>query len=175
MPGAGFEPALYLVWAIFQLAPLFFRGAPFVATGKKRLKTMMELAALKAGEKTVDLGSGDGRFIVAAARQGCRATGYELNLLLVLYSRWCIRRAGLKDRAEIKWADLWQADLSDVDVIFIYGLDTLMTRLSRTVIPKLKSGTRIVSSGFELPGWRPNRQKDRVFLYTMVDNGHKLK
>lgn len=86
---ALFGTLVVIVWSFFN--------APYAPSVKNRLDAMLDLANIQPGDKAVDLGSGDGRVVIAMAQAGAEAHGYEINPWLVLWSRYAIRRAGLKD------------------------------------------------------------------------------
>jgi outer membrane protein assembly factor BamB len=119
--------------------------ALFVPTPGDVVERMLELASPKPAETLFDLGSGDGRIVIAAAkRYGCRAVGYEIDRSLVERSRAAISGEGLSDRARIEYEDLLKADLSGAGVVTLY----VGSRLTRLLLPKLEAlppGVRIVS------------------------------
>ena len=126
----------------------------FIPTPYPVVEEMLTLARLVPGEVLYDLGSGDGRIVIAAAEDGARAIGYEINPQLVERSRADIERLGLQDRAEIRADNLFQADLSQADVVTLY----LSPAMNRRLIPQfeaMKPGARIVSHDFNIPGIKP--------------------
>ncbi|MEY4744867.1 MAG: hypothetical protein RL272_812 [Candidatus Parcubacteria bacterium] len=156
----------YVLWLYYLIAaPGFADGPPYVGSKPDVVAAMAALAAFRPGETVVDLGSGDGRLIIAAAKAGCTAVGYEINPFLVLRTRLALRRLGLADRARILRRDFWRADLSGADVVMIFGFSTIMERLQRKFAAELKPGARVVSSRYRLPDWKPEEERDRVFLY----------
>lgn len=138
-------------------APLFGRGAPFLATRTDRVKTALMLANIQPGEQVIDLGSGDGRFVIAAAKRGAQAMGYEINPWLV----WQSRRRG----ATVIWGSLWQADLSKFDVVFLFFLPVHLPNLEQKLRKELKPGARVVSVAFPLPTWEIAETDNNVYLY----------
>lgn len=153
--------ALYCIW--LALYSLFF-GAPYAAIGKERLRTMIFLAKIKKGEKAADLGSGDGRIVIALAHAGALADGYEINPLLSFLSQYTIKKRQLQN-AQIFLKDLWRTDLSKYDVITLYGNFPMMPRLERKLQKELRPGARVISNHFQFPKWKHNRMKDDVYLY----------
>ena len=103
----SFLLAFAVLFGMFFLWPFIF-GAPFEPTSDRKLKIMMKLAKVKKGEKAVDHGSGDGKIVIALAKAGAEAHGYEINPLLVLFSRYKIKKAGLKGKAFIHWKNFWK-------------------------------------------------------------------
>ncbi len=157
---------LYVLWLFFIIAaPGYMEGPPFVGSKPEVLAAAAALAELKSGETVVDLGSGDGRVLFAAARVGCKAVGYEMNPFLVLRTIAAAWRLGLAERVRVHWGDFWKADLSAADVVTIFGFSTIMERLRRKCEAELKPGARVVSFRYRIPGWNPSSERDRVFLY----------
>lgn len=141
--------------------------AVFVATPVEVVSKMLEAAALQKGELLADLGSGDGRILLAAARQhGARAVGYEIDPRLVENSRQAIQNANLQNLIRVEHADIFEADFSEATVVTTFLYPHLMTRL----IPrfnKLKPGSRIISHQFEIPGIKP----DRIIEFRSAETG----
>ena len=133
---------------------------------------MLELAGVRPDDVVYDLGSGDGRIVIAAAKQyGCRAVGYELDRELVKLSREKAAQAGVEDRVTFHQADLFTADLSEADVVALYLLPVQNKRL----IPQLKrlrAGARVVSHHHDVPGAAP----DEVIQFESEESGesHRL-
>jgi len=140
-------------------------GAPYVATRDVKLTTMLELAKIKKDQKVVDLGSGDGKIVIAMAKIGARAYGYEVNPFLVWWSRQKIKRSNLEGKAIIYWKDFFLDDLSDYQVVTLYGIGTMMTRLEKKLASELPVGAKIISNYFQFPNWKPSLEKDKVLVY----------
>lgn len=124
----------------------------WVPTPDELVEKMLDLADVRPGETVVDLGSGDGRTVIAAARRGARAHGIEYNPDLVRYSQKLAREAGLAERATFAHADIFESDFSDAAVITMFLLPVLNERL-RPILLDLKPGTRIVSNSFGMGSW----------------------
>lgn len=134
-------------------------GSPYLPTDRATLKRMLKMADIQPGETVVDLGCGDGRLVRAAHRLGARAVGYELSIYL-----YCIAR--LLGGAEIRYKSYWQADLQDVDVVFIYIEKRFLERFERELWPHLKPGCRVISNTFTLPTVQPTTiDEHHVFRY----------
>lgn len=144
------------------------KGAPFVASKPGRIKTMIELADLKEGMAVVDLGSGDGSIVIAAAQQGARATGIEMNPFLIPYSRWRARRGRVESRTTFIRDDIRNYPLGDIDVVFLYLLPPLLVKIKSKLLSELKPGSFIISNAFPVPGLAPHKEKDGVFLYVVT-------
>jgi len=154
-----------IVYSIFFLIP-FLVGAPFEPTSSKKIKKILKLAKVKKGEKAVDLGSGDGRIVIALAKKGAEAHGFEINPILVLISKWKIKRAGLKN-AFIHWGSFWKEDFGKYDVITLFQFPTIMKSLRDKMKKELKSKARVVSFYWKFPGWKMKKKIENVHLYKL--------
>jgi protein-L-isoaspartate O-methyltransferase len=133
-------------------------GARDVRTPSAVVRAMLELARVTASDVVYDLGSGDGRIVIAAAQEfGARGVGVEIDPSLVAASRASVRRLGLVDRVRIVEQDLFQADVHDATVVTLYLGADLNLRLRPKLLAELEPGTRIVSHGFDMGDWRPER------------------
>jgi len=141
------------------------RGAPFLASTESRVEKIVELADVKKGKLAADLGSGDGRIVIAFAKAGVEAHGYEINPLLVLWARYRVRRAGLSGRAFIHWKSFWRQNFSKFDIIAIYGIPYIMRGLESKLKKEIKQNARIVSGTFTFPTWRYSKEDGEVYLY----------
>jgi precorrin-6B methylase 2 len=131
---------------------------PFIATPDEVVARMLELAGTGPEDVVVDLGSGDGRIVIAAAQRfGARGLGIELDAALVQSSRENARRAGVAERAKFVQGDVLTADFSRASVVTVYLLPQLIDELQSRFLATLKPGTRIVSHAFRAAGWRPDR------------------
>jgi len=127
----------------------------FVPTPQEVVDKMLELADLQEGEVLYDLGCGDGRIVVTAAKKyGVRAKGFDIDPARVKETQENIEKHGVQDLASVEQADIFELDLSEADVVTLY----LLPRLNVQLIPqleKLKPGTRIVSHDFDMKGVKP--------------------
>jgi protein-L-isoaspartate O-methyltransferase len=131
---------------------------PFITTPPEVVERMLELAGTRAGDFVVDLGSGDGRIVIAAARKfGASGLGIELDAELVKQSRDNAARAGVADKARFVQGDALAADFSRATVLTVYLLPALMAKLQSRFVDELAPGTRIVSHSFTMAGWAPDR------------------
>lgn len=132
--------------------------APFAATPQEVVDRMLELAELKPGDILYDLGSGDGRIVITAAKSyGIRAVGFEIDPSLVKRSRAAIEEAGLAALAEIREEDVRNADLAPASVVTMYLYPSANLRLREAIIRQLKPGSRVVSHDFGMGSWQPDR------------------
>jgi precorrin-6B methylase 2 len=144
-----------------------FRGAPYVPAHKRSIEIALDLLNLQPGDLVVDLGSGDGSILIAAAKRGLRAQGYEINLLLCLITWFRARR--FDGRVRVLWRDLWPAQLpANTKGIFIFSGGPFMKRLARKLeaeATRLQKPLRVVSYGFALPGYKPQKSHSGMQLF----------
>ena len=159
---------LALPYARGQVAPPMQADVPFVPTPQVTVDEMLRLAGVGPQDFVMDLGSGDGRIVVTAARKfGARGLGVDLDSGLVAESEERARQAGVEDRVKFLVQDLFKTDLSPATVITMYLLPSVTRRL-RPLLLDLKPGTRIVSHDFDLDDWVPDRKtsiRKNVFLW----------
>ena len=136
-------------------------GGPYVPTPHDVVDAMLELAGVGPRDVVVDLGSGDGRIILAAARKyQARGVGVDIDPDLVEEANLTASRLGLSDRAQFIQQDVMAADLKEVTVLTLYLLPEMMRSLRHKLLQELKPGTRIVSHDFHLGEWLPDRTVD---------------
>jgi SAM-dependent methyltransferase len=130
----------------------------FIATPEGVSVEMLRLAAVTPQDVVYDLGSGDGRVVVAAARDfGARAVGVEIDPELVKQSRDAAYGAGVTERATFLWQDLFATDLRGATVATLYLRDDVNLRLRPKLLRELAPGSRVVSHDFDMGDWRPDR------------------
>ena len=124
---------------------------------------MLDMAHVTARDYVIDLGSGDGRNVIAAAKRGARALGVEYNPDLVELSRQSAATQGVADKAKFVQGDMFEADISQASVLVLFLIPDNLTKLAPKFIA-LKPGTRIVSNTYEIGGgWEPD-ETDRLPL-----------
>lgn len=152
-----------LIYFIILLSYSLLRGAPFAVIGKKRMGNMFKL--LGPGRGTLlDIGSGDGRIVLYAAKKGFEAYGVEINPLLVLLSKVKIRKCKLIN-AHILWTDFWRHDCSTYKYITVWGTPHIMKPLQEKLMKELKPGAIVVSNHFTFPNWTITQSLDDAYLY----------
>jgi len=131
----------------------------WVPTPQILVDTMLDMAKLKKSDYLMDLGSGDGRLVITAAKRGARAVGVEYNPAMVELSQQNAKREGLEARARFVEADIFKTDFSEATVITMFLLPAINLKLRPTILA-LKPGTRIVSNSFDMDDWEPDRRVD---------------
>ena len=130
--------------------------APFVRTPEEVVARMLEVAEITPGDILYDLGSGDGRIVIAAAkRYGIKAVGFEINPALVEESRGTIKQEGLENLVEIREQDIRSVNLAPASVVTMYLYPSANLRLRRAIRSQLKPGSRVVSHQFAMGDWTP--------------------
>ncbi len=141
---------------------------PYVPTPEAVVEEMMKLARVRAGDVLYDLGCGDGRVVVAAARRGARGVGIDLNPERIAEARANADKAGVAGRTRFVVGDLFEADVSPASVVTLYLLPEVNQRLRPRLWKQLKVGTRVVSHDFDMgDDWPPERtvEVERKTLY----------
>jgi SAM-dependent methyltransferase len=150
--------ALFLLVCLHGNAEEGERRPPFITTPGDVVERMLQLAGTRPEDLVVDLGSGDGRIVIAAAQKfGARGLGIELDGKLVERSRDNARRAKVAERVSFVHGDVLVSDISRASVVTVYLLPSLIDRLQPRFVDELQPGTRIVSHAFTMAGWRPDR------------------
>lgn len=145
---------IILLSFVLLLAATVMRGAVFLPTFKPTVQKIVAAAGAKPGMKAVDLGAGDGRIVIALAKAGIEAHGYEINPFLVLWGKTKILQAGLKGRAFMHWGDFWGKDFSNYDIVTVFGMEHIMAKLETKLQDELKPGAKVISNIFSFPTWR---------------------
>jgi SAM-dependent methyltransferase len=130
---------------------------PYVQTPMEIVERMLRMAEVKPGDHVIDLGSGDGRIVIEAARRGATAMGVDLDSNLVKLAAENAQKAGVSQRTEFKAMDLFDADLSPASVVTLY----LLPEFNAKLLPRLlglKPGTRIVSHDGGIGDWPPDER-----------------
>ena len=133
----------------------------YVPTPQIVVDEMLKMAKVGPNDYLIDLGSGDGRFVITAAQKGARAFGVDLDTYLLRIARENAKKAGLVDRATFIEQNLFETDLTKATVVSTYLLPQMNLKL-RPKILQLKPGTRVVAHDYHMGAWYPDEQKDLV-------------
>ncbi len=141
---------------------------PFWWTPQDRVTDMLEIAGVNEDDIVYDLGSGDGRIVIAAAEKyGARGVGIEIDSSLVEKSRDAAEAAGVSNRVNFVKGDFYETDFSEATVLTLYLFEETNEKLKPYFVEQLAPGTRIVTYKYRMPGWTPVKTKKRVYLYAL--------
>lgn len=174
LAGAGLAPALILPAHAAVRVPV----PPYVPTPPDVVRHMLALGRVGRGDTVYDLGCGDGRIVVTAAKaRGARGTGIDLNPVRIAEAKENAKQAGVSDRVNFKVGDLFQSDVSPATVVTLYLLPSVNVKLRPRLWQQLKVGTRVVSHAFDMgPEWPPERKEDvdgRTIYYWTITEANK--
>lgn len=158
---------LLVLFAIF-LALSVFTGAPFIPTPQRVVREMIDIARINSHDIVIDLGSGDGRLLISAAKKGARAIGWEINPVLVIVTKLRIHFSKVSDRADVHWGDFRHADTSSATVILLYAITSRMNTIEEKLKRELKPGTKIVSYIFRFPHLTERMETDSGIHYYCI-------
>jgi tRNA G37 N-methylase Trm5 len=129
---------------------------PYVPTPQEVVDRMLELAEVKKGDVVYDLGSGDGRIVVTAAKKyGVKAIGFEIDPQRIKESHENIKKAGVENLVEIRQQDIRTVDLSAASVLTMYLLPEVNLMIRPNIWKQMKPGSRVVSHDFDMGDWKP--------------------
>ncbi len=160
---------LFVLVLLWMLVPVFY-GLPPVPTQPGRIRKALKLADLQPDETLYDLGAGDGRVLLIAAREfGARAVGIEIGPIQCVLIWLRLVASGLGERVQVRRENFYVANLQAADVVFIYGTSKEVLKLAPRLESQLKAGTRIVSISADFPNWEPTRfdEQQLIFVYEM--------
>ena len=149
--------------------------APYVPSPPQVIRQMLILAQLKPREVFFDLGAGDGRAVIMAAKDfGARAVGVELREDLVKKALSTVYENNLQDRVTIVNGDIFKVDLTSADVIFLYLTTSANEKVKPKLETELKPGVRVVSHDYEIVGWKPAKVENFCENPTLGYPSHTL-
>ena len=161
-------------WMRFLLALLFLFATvpaaaipedeldvPYVPTPMRVVDRMLEMAEVGPDDYLIDLGSGDGRIPVAAARRGARALGVDIDPMRIGEAHAAARLAGVETRARFRRQDLFATPLREASVVTMYLLPDVNLRLRPRILTELRPGTRVLSHNFTMGDWAPDAEEER--------------
>jgi SAM-dependent methyltransferase len=154
-----------LIVACFSLVVMV--GAPYLPTLRPQIITALELISLKPGETLLELGCGDGRVLLAAAKQGLNAVGYEINPLLAAVAYLRTRR--YRKQVRVVWGNFWRKSWPPANAIFVFLLDRYMHKLDKKCMQYNHKPIKLVSFAFPVPGRSPDKEQAGVYLYKYSD------
>lgn len=156
---------LLLAGFFLFLCLAFVTGGPFVPSSKRAVDAMVALARITPGQTVFDVGSGDGRVLFAAAKQGAFAKGVEINPYLVRFTRIKAFLSPYRGKITVLWGNLWTTDLSTADIVFVYLIPWRMEDLAQKLKKELKPGATIITNSFIFPKWKIIRRDTTHHVY----------
>jgi SAM-dependent methyltransferase len=150
----------------------------YVPTPQNVVDAMLKLAGVKAGDVVYDLGCGDGRLVVTAAKLGARGVGVDIDLTRVNEANANVKKEGVGNRVKILHADMFLTDIREATVVTLFLLPDLNVRLRPKLWKELKPGTRVVSHLFDMGDWKPDQkitvnENNVVYLWTIPPDAAK--
>ena len=160
----GFGVAFGLL--LVQAPEPVFVNAPYVATPARVVSAMLKLAGVNRGDMVYDLGCGDGRIVISAAKEyGAHGIGIDHNPERIGEARAGARRAGVEGLVKFEVNDLFAADIHSATVVMLYLLPDVNLRLRPKLVKELSPGARVVSNSFGMGDWKPDKEQ-------IVDGSH---
>jgi precorrin-6B methylase 2 len=144
-------------WLQVHRTPTQLPDVPYVPTDDAVVSVMLHLARVTPADTVYDLGCGDGRIVIAAARLGARAVGVDIDLQRIKECDWNAKRAGVQDRVQFVRASLFDIDIRPASVVTLYLLTHLNLKLRPKLLFDLQPGSRIVTNFFEMGDWPPDQ------------------
>ena len=160
---------LLMIGVLWILVPALY-GLPPVPTKLSRIRKALKLVHLQPEEVLYDLGSGDGRVLIIAAREfGAQAVGIEIGPVQRAVSRLNVLRNGVRHKVRIEAGNFYQSDLSAADVVFLYATSKEISKLASHLEKQMKPGSRLVSISADFPKWEPSAfdERELIFVYEM--------
>jgi hypothetical protein len=165
----GLNLLLFIIGLLWILVPALY-GLPSRPTKPDRIRKALKLVGLKQNEILYDLGAGDGRVLLIAAKEfDAKAVGIEIGPVQCALIWLRMTAGGLSDKIKIQWGNFFKTNLSEADVVYIYATSTEVTKLAPYLEKQMKPGSRVVSISADFPEWEPSTFDDRdlVFVYEM--------
>ena len=159
-------PIGFLIFEIWRMWTHPF-GVEWVPSPQRIVDRMLKLARVEKDDVVYDLGSGDGRIVISAAKIGAKAVGVELDPLRVLISRIKIKLAGLENKARIEHGNFYKANVKNANIITLFLLPKTMEKIENKLRKELRKGARIVSYRFVFKNWKPSKvdEENKIYLY----------
>ncbi|MBL8231819.1 MAG: class I SAM-dependent methyltransferase [Bryobacterales bacterium] len=161
------QPMLMFAAALLSTALAFPQNAapkrspdvPYVPSTEEAVEAMLDLAGVKKSDTVYDLGCGDGRIVIAAAKKfGAQGVGIDINPERIAEAKANAKKAGVEHLVRFEEADLFEADFRPATVVTLFLLPTVNEKLRPRLREQLKPGTRVVSNTFDMGEWKPDRE-----------------
>lgn len=164
--------SIFLLW-IFWSDVI---GAGFEPTSRKLVKRMLEMAQVDAGDVVYDLGSGDGRIVIEAARKfNAQSVGIEADPLRFIWSKLMMMILGLQEQVDILWGNFFREDISKATVVTLFLSGKANQNLKQKLQSELRPGTRVVSYYWSFRGWKPVQEdkENHIYLYIIGQTSYQ--
>jgi SAM-dependent methyltransferase len=156
--GAWFAALVPVGSAGWAFAEDVKRDVPYIPTPQNVVDEMLKVAAVTKNDTVYDLGCGDGRIVITAAKQyGARGVGADIDPQRIKESNENAQKAGVTERVKFVQQDLFTMDLKEATVVTLYLLPAINLKLRPKLLRELKPGTRVVSHAFDMGDWKPER------------------
>jgi precorrin-6B methylase 2 len=157
---ACYRFALLIVSISFATAQTSRPDVPYVPTTDEAVQAMLKLADVKKSDMVYDLGCGDGRIVIAAAKTyGAHAVGIDINPQRIHEAKENAKKASVEDLVRFEESDLFKADIHEASVVTLFLLQTVNLRLRPKLLKELRPGTRIVSNTFDMGDWKADKEE----------------
>jgi 16S rRNA A1518/A1519 N6-dimethyltransferase RsmA/KsgA/DIM1 with predicted DNA glycosylase/AP lyase activity len=155
--------SIVVIVLVISFGGVLLFGAPYLPTLSKQVDIALTLSGLEPGDTLIELGCGDGRVVLAAAKRGIKVIGYELNPFLALCS--CLRTWRHRKDVKIIWGNFWTAEWPEAQAVFTFLLARYMSRLDKKMLKLKNKPTRLVSFAFEVPEKKAVASKMGIYVY----------
>ena len=165
----GLNILIFILALLWILVPAFY-GLPAKPTSPDRIRRALKLAGLQSDEILYDLGAGDGRVLIIAAKEfGAQAIGLEVGPIQIAVSWLRILLNGIRHKARVEAGNYYKADLSQADVVYVYATLREVRKLAPLLRDQMKPGSRLISISADFPEWEPTifDEQDLIFIYNM--------
>lgn len=160
-----------LIGCMFALSWFAGSDAPYVPTKMDHIRKILKSAGVKKGKKFYELGSGDGRVVIEAAKLGAIAVGIEQSWIRVLYSRWKARGQNNPQGLNCHFyhGDLFKRSYSDADIVYIFLLQKGVNKLEEKLKKEFKKGAKVITQTYHFPNWKSFKKEGDFWLYRKID------
>ena len=167
---------LSFAFLLFTLFILFYAvtfvigtktGSPYVPSTDEMVKNMIRLANVQKGDSVTDIGAGDGRVLIAAAKKGALAEGWEIDPIVWKKAQKNIKRNTLDDRVKVHFGSHWKHSLAKYNIIFVYQLTEKLPPLEEKIKKECRPGTKIIANTYPLKASKPKKidKTNKMWLY----------